>query len=188
MANEYEQVFVQEQPQEQQRPQGPMEVIDSANPAMQLDGETTRWLFNPMETLKDLQRNLGGYFFDQNLNKWVVRQDAVLMNDAGIYIVLNLVRSHLYKHVSLSNLTEDEINRIVLDVIINLIDFLELKYEDYGIDETNLSTIRRIVESTVLTNLKRALGGKGADSLHKSYHSTEILRPNEQRRNKVGFL
>lgn len=187
MANNYDQVYIQDSGGQSQQG-GPVGVMENINPQVQLDGETTRWLFNPMETLLDLKRNLGGQFLDPNTQRWITRGDAVLMNDTGIYVVMNLVRSHLYKHVSLSNLTEDEINRIVFDVIVNLIDVLELKYEDYAVDETNLSTIRRIVESTVLTNLKRALGGKAADSLHKSYKSTEVVRPNEPSRRSVGFL
>jgi len=163
-------------PMPMQQQQRPAEIVDNfSQPLFQMDGETIRWQFDPTETLRDLERNLKGAFHNDRTNKWDIKTDAQLVNYAGMYNILSLVRVHLYKHVSLSHFTHEEINEIVHDVIIALIDKLELEWKKYEINRANLSTIRIMVENTIRANLLRALQGNAAKSLRDTHKSTEIF-------------
>lgn len=153
----------------------PSEIVDQfSQPLFQMDGETIRWQFDPTETLRDLERNLKGAFHNDRTNKWEIKNDARLVNHIGMYNILNLVRVHLYKHVSLSHFTHNEINEIVHDVVIALIDKLELEWKRYNINRANLTTIRIMVENTIRANMLRALQGTAAKSLRDTHKSTEI--------------
>lgn len=172
---------------QQQVPTSITDVYDA--PKFSIDGQTTQWLFNPEQELMDLQRTLRGQFFNTELNRIVTRHEARLVNDEGVDAILSLVKTHLYKHVSLSNFSREEINEIVADVTMALIDKLELEWKKYEMKKTDLTTVRIVVENTIRANLLRALKGAAASGLRDTHKSTEVITSGDnQRRKGFGIL
>ena len=105
--NQQQQFPYDMKPAHQEMPTEITDIYDA--PRFNLDGQTTQWLFNPEVELEDLQRTLRGQFYNPDLKKVVSRMEARLVNEEGIYSILSLVKTHLYKHVSLSNFSKEEI-------------------------------------------------------------------------------
>ncbi len=176
---------MQGQGQQQEMPTEINDVYDA--PRFQMDGQTTQWLFNPEVEFEDLQRTLRGQFYNPDLKKVITRPEARLVNEEGVYSILSLVKTHLYKHVSLSNFSKEEINEIVADVTMAIIDKLELEWKKYDMKKTNLTTVRIVVENTIRANLLRALQGAAAKSLRDTHKSTEVITSADNKRRNKSF-
>lgn len=157
-------------------------------PRLNMDSETIKWQFNPADVLRDLERNLRGIYFNEKTNRLDTKEDARMVNEQGLYAILNLVRVHLYKHVTLSNFKYEVINIIVADVVDALIDKLEHSWDTYDIKKNDLTTIRIMVENTVRSNLLRALQGGAVNLFRDTTQFREVYGEKPARKKLLGVI
>lgn len=95
------------------------------------------------------------------------------MNEEGLNTIIPYVRSMISKS-PLSNLTEDEVNKICLTVGRNIADVLFLKYDIFEIDKNFLSIIVDQATDFVYIVLKRAQDEGERHFLKETSQVTEV--------------
>ena len=144
----------------------------------------SRWMLDPEETLEELVHNLKGE--KQNLKgEWYLPPGAMpLMNEYGIQSVVSSLRFVINKNTALSNLSEDDINKMCLDRSFYLVDRLSANLNEYGVKLTDLPTIVNDITDNVFIYLSRAKGGETLHGVQRVYRFLE--RSGEGKKEKDG--
>lgn len=149
--------------------------------------ELTQWQLSPLDIFDSIEHNLKGEVFNPNKNEWEQR-GIRLMNDNGIRAVI----SHLYagnsKIIYMSNLTEEEINKMAYNVMGNLSTLLGINLRNFEIEQSNFFTILTLVGNTVFAGLKRALNGEERRALTSTRMVREIITPGADEEKKKRSL
>ena len=120
--------------------------------------EFYKWGLEIEDVVDNLEHNLRGEFWDKTVKKWV-KKGIILMNDKGINFISTLVRSRLGRHIAMSDLEEEDVRRIALEVCSDVADVLEDKWREFGVELSYLETIVDIVDHIVYITLRRAYHG-----------------------------
>lgn len=149
---------------------------------------------NPDKLLNDIENRIKRKRFDAFKNEWV---DIIVgQKQVSPILISNLISylsAFLNNNVTLSNYTEDEVNRIMKLVIIHLITDMISNQKDYGLenDYSERDRIIGIVCSTISAALKRALKGNESSKFWRSLNiSGEVnsLAPQESKKGLVDYL
>ena len=89
-----------------------------------------------------------------------------------IIYILKPYTSHLF---AFSNFREDDIKVIMMQFMEDLIPILGVECDRFGIDESHLSIIKRIVEDTVYATLRKAKDGLSLGFLRDTQKTVETV-------------
>lgn len=96
-----------------------------------------------------------------------------MMNEFGIHSVIIDVYSVVNQGTVLSNLTEEDVANITIQVHMNLISKLGMNWREYEIEKANLSTILWVTSNMCYMALKRGLNQGERGFLKKTVFSNE---------------
>lgn len=148
--------------------------VNTSVPRYELDGSVHKWLFDPDLVLREIERILRGVVYDTQ-TKSFKQVFKPLLTDEGVNFFLYFLRPYTSRIFSLSNLTDKQINAILLDFTTDLTVLLGTDTEWFGVAENQLSVVLRIVSDTIFANLRRALDGKGLDLIQNTQQTTEVV-------------
>jgi len=173
-------------PQQTEQPQQQQETfMPSINPMQQFP-ELTKWTLDPYQILMELQHDLRGEIWDIQQSKWVQAGEK-LLNDKGINTIIALCKTIINKNAFLSNLNEEEINFIVLDLANDLTISLFVNSDEWELESEKgyQNLIIDKVRVYMYLGLKRAWN-QGERNFIKSMEQT-VRRIDETRQPKSFF-
>lgn len=129
-------------------------------PQKQLQGVIAQ-LINSDTLLKNLERNLGGWKWNEQFKKWAQDERAVLMNSNGISIVLGMLGPLISPNTILTIVSEGEIKRkVYLDVSKPMTLTLGSNLDEFAIRPSYLPMIISMIEVTYEHALRRGMDGR----------------------------
>jgi hypothetical protein len=134
----------------------------------QQKADLTRWQLDPRDILEEIEHKLKGEIVmgvDAEGNDIYGKKGEPLMNDEGINAIITLISARISKVIILSNLTEEDISKIMIAFSNELISLFFMKYKEFQIDEAYMSSITNYIEDIVYATLNRALKGGERDFL-----------------------
>ena len=146
----------------------------STMPRYELDASVHKWLFDPDQVLREIEKTLRGVIYDSATKKYK-RVFKSLLSDDGINMFLYFLRPYTSKIFSLSNFRKADIDIMMLEFSIDLTAILGTENDFFGIDENHLSIVKRIVEDTIFANLRRALNGEGLRLIKETQKTVETV-------------
>ena len=161
--------------------------VNTSIPRYELDGSVHKWLFDPDLVLREIERILRGVVYDPHTKNYNQVFKPLLTNE-GINFFLYFLRPYTSRIFSLSNLTNEQINNIMLDFTTDLTVLLGTDTEWFGVEENQLSVVTRIVTDTIFANLRRGLDGKGLDLIQNTQQTTEVVNTKGKSPFNIGGL
>lgn len=147
-----------------------------------------------LELRKEIRRTilkLQGYTFDWNSRTWKVPIDEngekkrqPMLNERGIQLIDGILGIILNKNTLMSNLSDQEIMRIVVGIWDVLNKELSYHKERYGV-QTEIVTILRQVCDPIYIALKRARHAGERDSITESSQRVERTISQEGGKNRI---
>jgi hypothetical protein len=117
------------------------------------------WQLDPKEIIDEIEHYLRGEKLvsnpDTKKREWVAWGNP-LMAEEGIKTIISLLRARLNKVLVLSNLPDDQVRRIALEVRWDIIDLLFMMYKEWQIRKEYLSAIVKFIDHEVYALLRRA--------------------------------
>jgi hypothetical protein len=188
-------------PQEQQQaPQQQMPFF-TGQPTLNFNEEQkddlTRHQLDLSRTKSDIAHWLNGDFPKEDANGkpgWDINlnDNYKVLNDFGIREVMRIVNIYLSKDVIMSNLKEERINQICMQIGEELNDIFFTKYDEIGLDTDsklkNYSSIIVTLTHIIYITLMRAESGKERISVteNRIVNQTEITQGNIPMQNRGG--
>lgn len=141
-----------------------------------LDPELIKYLLSNDPLLQNLEIKLSRLEFDPIKKVYFRPKDVKpICNKEAIKDFLAVLGSISDKGVILSNFTEDMINNRMIGLVDMFADLLELKLDQYNINEADLDMVMIILEFTAEAALRRAYKGEGFRGLSNSLERKEII-------------
>lgn len=145
------------------------------NPVEPVSDVTLVTQTDPKKVLEDIEHFYRGEVFNYEEKKWVKKGEP-LMNEDGIASFLIDIASLVNQNTILSNLSEHEINRIIILFSRTIINKLSMKWKEFNIDKTNFDTIWNTTLNMAYMALKRAMN-QGERNYHKKIiYAPQIMR------------
>lgn len=110
------------------------------NISVKQNQEFNRFMADMTAELELLFHNLLGEEYNQQDNNWVKTGDSVT-NKAGAHALTSDVRTRINKNTFISNLTDKQINRFMVNYGRGLSDMIFFNQDDYEIKPENMSVI-----------------------------------------------
>jgi len=129
-----------------------------------------------------------GYRKDMMTQAWVkIDENSPEPNPLLVSRFISYLSSLLNQNTSISNLSENQINKLMALVIEYIVDDLDTNAETYGMisDFTERTRIGQIILNSVFMVLNRALNGQEAKRMWGTLNVTESMLPDQKR---GGFL
>jgi len=145
---------------------------------------------SPQNFLTDIRWMIKGYYKDERKNKWEkIDPDAVEPHPLLISRFTAYLGSVVNQNTTLSNMSENQINKIMAQTIEYITDDLDAHAEEYGIgsDYTERTRIGDIMLNSVFMVLNRALNGMEAKRMWGSLSMAEQSNPFMQHQNKESW-
>ncbi len=108
------------------------------------------------DLIERIEHMLRGEFFNGITNKFEKQHEDPLVNEEGIFRIMSIIRSHIHKHLHLTNFSEEDVRRLAYEVCMALIDLLAINQEVFGIKKSDLTIIKTNIDHMVYTALRRA--------------------------------
>ena len=116
-----------------------------------------KWQLEPNDIIEELEHYFKGELWT---NKgWVSNPDMRLMNNKGVHKFLTILRGHLSKVISLSELNKYEINQIALECRQAVIDEIYYNHKEFEINKSFRDSLVMVIDHKVYAYLKQALNG-----------------------------
>jgi len=117
-------------------------------------------LFDYDGILKDIERTLGGYV-EVKKGEWVRKDECAYLSESGVVKVMSIIKLHLNKSISLSDLTTLFIRRKRIAITVNLFKNILINSELFGIkdDMSSLYLIIESIDTVVYASLRQAKDG-----------------------------
>lgn len=148
-------------------PQAQQEVID-----MDLVTKT-----NPKVLTDEIEHKLKGEVYDAQHEKWIKKPySRPFMNEEGIWRIMSIITSMINQNTILSNLTENEIRNLILQLGEEVIDLLAMKHKEFEVDKGDLTPIVDMVTRMAYIALKRGFNEGERKFLKTTVRSSEIIR------------
>lgn len=144
---------------------------------------------NPDNQLFDIEMRIKGFRKDMMTNQWIKIDDSVPEpHPLLVSRFISYLSSILNQNTSMSNVSENQINKLMKLVIEYLVDDLDANAETYGIysDYTERTRIGHIILNSVFMVLNRALNGQEARRMWGTLSLTESSSGEQQK--KSGLI
>lgn len=174
-----------------------------------LKADLTRWQQDLSEDLQDMLHDLRreefvngswqpimmvGYDKDDNIilddmGKPQGFPAPAMLNDNGIYRIISITKRFLNKNTMMSNLNEKDINRMLRNLKTTLVYSLCPRYDEFGIEKNDISSILMIVTNCAEFTVKRALNNgerKHLETIRKMVEAY-MQRPELEQKKKGMF-
>jgi len=124
--------------------------------------------------------------YDENKQQWIaIEGQEPFMNKLGAAKISSLFAAEVNSNASLSNLTDLDINRIMITFGDTLADLMTFRFQEFEIKISEVQTIFQIIVDNAFFCLKRALREGERKFLKTSVRSHETIRVgNEEERNR----
>ncbi len=152
--------------------------------------ELIKWQLDISVILTDIENRLSGKekVWNPKLKDFQYKPyRPALLNEEGIARIMTLLRSAITPNLILSYFEKEEANTVIIDITLTTLDMLYMKWEDWGVQRADLTTIRSIVENGVKITIFRSLEGKTMEYLRNTAKqvTTFVDAPTRQ---QPGFL
>lgn len=109
------------------------------------------------DILEDIEHQLRGELYDENQDAWVQKGKKIIKTEDGIRDILSELYTFLNRNVILSELTDEEIRKLTMELSKSLVFSLGKKADEYTRNNTSdLSSTVRTVSRTAFFTMKRA--------------------------------
>lgn len=142
----------------------------------QQDAGLTRWQLTPEDIITELENDLRGMTFDHKEEKFITTGATPSLNEMGIREIVSIVRSKINKITFLSNLDQEDVTQITLDVNLSLISLLFSKFDDFELKKENIEIILDQVVHLVYMGLMRAYNEGERKFLGKAEKRMEVFK------------
>ncbi len=123
--------------------------------AAQTSPDLIKWQLDPADIVEELMHSLKGEVWSTLHGKYVKRYKP-MMNEKGLNNLMGFLSIEISKIKILSNYKEEDVLKSSEEFNYILSDKLFIKYKEWEIDFSDLSTIRRMIGEAVFATLKRA--------------------------------
>ena len=137
-------------------------------------------VFDMDDTHKNIERTLGG-MVEQEKGKWVRKDDSALLSEDGVIKVMSILKTHINKNVSLSDLTVQFIRRKRIVIYAALYMNLHKNKKGYGIqDAASIKMIIECIDTALYASMRQALDGTTSRRFYSSLNQQVNLGNREQ--------
>lgn len=148
-----------------------------SQPRYELDSTIHKWMFSNEEVLKEVEKSLKGQIYNRDTRRWEQALNP-LLNDDGINMIIYILKPYTSNIFSFSSFSEKDIMFIMLQFMEDLIPLLATEADTFGIDDNNLSMIKRIIEDAVFATLQKAKDGLSLGFLRDTQKTVETVGGN----------
>lgn len=128
---------------------------------------------DPAIIAERIKHQLLGEEYEQKSDTWKsVKDRKPYVNDAGADKLCSMFSSVVNSNASMTNLTDKEINRIMVSFGDALIDLITFKYEEFDIKVDEAEAIKEIIINNAFFCLKRSYQQGERKFLGKAYKET----------------
>lgn len=134
---------------------------------------------NPKEVLKEIEMTLKGMTYDYQKEEWKLLKDAQpIVNDLGVNSLMTDARPFINQISTLSNISIDQISKIVVNLGRTVKNKLKMNWKEFGIDKSNLSTVVFAITNPAFMTGLRAMGEGERRFLKTSVRAVESYTSN----------
>ena len=133
---------------------------------------------SPTLSMKNIDYVLRGYMYNEEEKKYVKVSDGI-PNDIRLDF-LQMLTPHLSEDVRMTNLSSDQINKMMAFIIEWVTDYLDNVADKHNLDETQLTKIGLICLSAVYYTILRSQNGMESRRVFGSLSMGEHLAPQQQ--------
>jgi len=158
----------------------PVDNFEDKNP----DGDTMRWMMNPLEELDMLELKLGGYYIDRATQTYKrIPKVSRVINDVGIANLMSVARSIITRNSSQAFLTEEQVKYICYEFVESITRDLAVNgREKYNCEPTNFRKIVNMLDNAIYTFMSRSINGN-----ERNRFGNKPLNSNEQAGSQPWF-
>lgn len=129
-------------------------------------------IFEAESIYRDIEVLLTGNILGEDNKKRKIEKSA-LINEAGVVLVMSIIKSHVNKNVYLSKVDNEFINQKCVDIFTELYINLIEKMDDYEINSIeHVMLICETIDTCVYTSLRRADMGEERKKYYDSMTET----------------
>jgi hypothetical protein len=159
--------------QMQYMPQGPQ--------LIRANSDFDKWRLDTETIAEQLEYQLKGFVWDKNLKKWVQGENIPAMNSVGAIEVSNVIRDLSNRVTFLSELDDDKIMNICLDINQELVGLLFMNWDAFEIRKENAGWVVAKIMNIVYIGLLRAKGRGEAEIMARQEIISRNINTNENR-------
>lgn len=109
------------------------------------------------DILEDIEHQLRGELYNETTDQWEQKGKKMIKSEDGIRDILGELYTFLNRNVILSELTDEEIRKLTMELSKSLVFSLGKKADEYTDNNTSdLSSVVRTVSRTAFFTMKRA--------------------------------
>jgi len=142
-----------------------------------------RWEYETDDILEKVREVFAGEKWNDKEKEWKkIRPDAGLCNSKGVEFVMSWLQSVMHRVTYLSNLSSDEVQIILSDLMDEVIGELACRYKEFDVKETSMSRFVLLIDIMLTCAIK-----KSQDDLERQHkNSVEQRKVVTQRIEEVG--
>jgi len=131
-----------------------------------------RWQLDTTDIIYFIEHTLKGDVYNEGTALWEKRYRQII-NDVGLNEIMICITSHLNKNITLSNLSEDAVNRLAKETTADVINKLGMGFGKWGLDFGSLNTVVYLIDHNIYAMLQRAKNGTTLQFLQTTQRFTE---------------
>lgn len=125
-------------------------------------------IFDMSEVHKNIERTLGG-MVEVEKGRWERREDSALLSQDGVIKIMSILKTHINKNISLSDLTVQFIRRKRIVIYKSLYMNLHKNKKGFGIQDTaSISMIIESIDTALYAAMRQALDGTTSRRFYSS--------------------
>ena len=149
--------------------------------------DLTRWQQDLNDELDQLQHDLRREY--KVNGKWVqIPGTHPMLNNNGVFTIINLVKVYLNRNVMMSNLSSEIINRTMIGLIRDLVKVLGANFDVFEISFHDMSITKRIVSDRVEATLYRCFNNGERAYLNTVNKRAEVFTENAGAGQNKGLI
>ena len=165
---------------------------------MSLPQEVIDLILDPFKVIERIRRDLKGEvlvkrkFKDENgqeYEAWVYEEIGLrVMNDLGISFVTSILNKYVNRNTILSNLDEDEIYKIILQLDLNLNAIFYERGDEFELDPNMKSIVKDSITDMCFMALKQSQNKALLEALTKAYTVRELKGYPAEKRGGISSI
>jgi hypothetical protein len=147
----------------------------------------SKWRLEASSIIVNIEHHIQGESYDESVKKWTRNNEAVIMNSIGAKSVISTLETIVNKVSILSNITDEEIEKLCVYTHLGLARKVYDNWDIYGVQK-NPSPIINEVMSLIFLCLKRAQGEGERKAIRENVSRTYIESSPESKRSFISSL